>query len=427
MFSCNEKRKKSVPAQAIEKTDTCVSDSKNTYEIYIPGRNSNKEKLPLLIIIDSHGEGKFALNKFKPAAEKYNVIIAASNLVKNNFPKSNSAIETLKNDIRHKYPVNKTTFLAGFSGGARISLNYAISHPVNGLIMCGALAEAKAIRAARCTLFSISGTDDFNFNETAQYISNDNLCPDNLKIELTNGNHNWPDSITLTNATGFLLLSFVSENTQGPYEDEIKNYRRKQLSVTDSLQKNNMYLKAYLNARNMSGIKTFDRHRVFTKRCKKIKDAKEYRHELSRIENCLNYEMKIRQPFINAFTTKDSTWWKQENETLKKRIEETNDPYLLDMYKRIKGTLGIYCYALCNMAIRQHNAEALKKIITVYGILEPQNAEMYYYSAFIPYWNGNYKKAAVLIQKAVYKGIKDTDRIKRDFPEEISKKINQDI
>ena len=65
LFSCNENGKSKVEtSSSIEKTDSCQLNPNHSYEIYIPEIKQD-EKLPLLVIIDAHGSGKFALNKFK--------------------------------------------------------------------------------------------------------------------------------------------------------------------------------------------------------------------------------------------------------------------------------------------------------------------------------------------------------------------------
>src|ERR1035437_530748 len=207
LVSCSGAGKSNETVQAVEKTDSCKSDTKNTYEVYIPKRNSSGEKLPLLVIIDSHGSGKFALDKFKQGANQYPAVLLASDLIKIGYEDSDGAIKTLIEDVRLKYPVGETIFITGFSGGARMALGYALTHQVNGLILCGALANADQINQLHCQVISISGMDDFNFMETAQYLFQEQSTPGNLKIELTNASHSWPDSLMLANTLGFLRLS----------------------------------------------------------------------------------------------------------------------------------------------------------------------------------------------------------------------------
>ena len=212
--------------KAVEKTDSCKLDPNNIYEVYIPEKNP-EEKLPLLIIIDAHGSGKFALEKFKQAANQYPVILVASDFIKNGFENYQAAIQTLIDDVKQKYPAGETIFMTGFSGGARMALGYALNHQPKGLILCGALASADQINALHCPIISISGMDDFNFVETAQFLFQDNLIPKNLKIELTNASHDWPESTLLSNAFGFLWLSTQAEDIPSPPKSQIKVVRTK--------------------------------------------------------------------------------------------------------------------------------------------------------------------------------------------------------
>src|ERR1035437_1707026 len=222
--------KSNEPVMAVEKSDYCKLDSKNTYEVYIPERVNAIDKLPLLVIIDAHGSGKFALEKFKQSANQYRAVLVASNLIKNGFEGYEGAIQTLVEDVHQKYPVGKMVFMTGFSGGALMALGYALLHQVNGLILCGALANSNQINALHCPVISISGMDDFNFMETAQYLFQKQSTPDNLKIELTNASHNWPDSAMLANAFGFLRLSCHTTDIPILPESQFKMYCQNQQS-----------------------------------------------------------------------------------------------------------------------------------------------------------------------------------------------------
>ena len=236
LASCSGASKTIESLKTIEKTDYCTADSKNTYEVFIPQRNDTTEKLPILIIIDAHGGGKFALDKFKQSAKKYHTILIASDYIKNGFVNYESAIQTLIEDVQQKYPVGKTIFMTGFSGGARMVLGYAQNHSVNGIISCGALANADQLKAINCPIISISGMDDFNFIETAQFMFQEQLIPANLKIELTNASHSWPDSIMLTNAVGFLRFASKTTENPTPKQAQCRLYCDNQLARIDSLK-----------------------------------------------------------------------------------------------------------------------------------------------------------------------------------------------
>src|ERR1035437_3367874 len=153
--------------------------------------------------------------------------------------------------------------MTGFSGGARMALGYALSHQVNGLILCGALANTNQVNAIHCPVISISGMDDFNFMETAQYLFQKQSTPDNLKIELTNASHNWPDSAMLANAFGFLRLSCHTTDIPILPESQLKMYCTIQQSRINSLKQQGDFLRAALLACNMASMEPFNSDKTF--------------------------------------------------------------------------------------------------------------------------------------------------------------------
>jgi len=423
MVSCSGTGKSIDTVKTVEKTDSCKLDSKNTYEVYIPQRHHAGDKLPLLIIIDAHGNGKFALEKFKQGANRYPALLIASNLIKNGFQGYEEAIQTLIEDVRQKYPASEVVFMTGFSGGARMALGYALTHQLNGLIMCGALANPEQINQLRCPVISISGMDDFNFIETAQYLFQDQLTPANLKIELTNASHSWPDSLMLTDALGFLCLSGRTANALSVSEAELKMYCQHQQTKIDSLSKQGDFLKAALVARNMSSTEPFNSDKSFAATYDALKANDNYINQMSRLQKCLEYEMSVRQPYVEDFQSKDTLWWKKEISTTEEKIKTEQDPYKQDMYRRIKSFWGIVSYSLCKQAVNTQNAEALNKIVSIYRTLEPENPDMFYFSAFPYFWAGNNESTVSMLQKAMKAGFSDRSQLQKDFPSFITGKV----
>jgi len=423
LISCSGTGKSNVAVKAVEKTDSCNVNAENTYEVYIPARNSADDKLPLLVIIDAHGSGQFALNKFKRGANEYPAVLIASNLIKNGFAGYKGAIQTLIDDVRSKYPISKTIFMTGFSGGARMVLDYAMTHPLNGIIMCGALANPDQMNAVRCPVISISGMDDFNFMETAQYLFNEQQTPANLKMELTNASHSWPDSILLTNALGF--LSFTGEGGDIAFRNEpqFKKFCLYQQGRINSLTQQGELLKALLIARNMDLTEPFNGDAGFASTYQALKANPNYISQLNRLGKCLQYETSVRQSYINAFQIKDTLWWKKEIGTTNEKIKTEQDSYTKDMYRRIKGFWGIASYSLCKQAINPQNTEALTKILSIYRMLEPENPDMLYFSAFPSFWAGNNEETLSTLKQALKAGFSDRSQLKNDFPLSITTKL----
>ncbi|HUW06873.1 MAG TPA: hypothetical protein VMW01_11495 [Williamwhitmania sp.] len=423
LAACSGAGKSNETVKAVAKTDSCKLDSRNTYEVYMPQRGSADEKLPLLVIIDAHGNGKFAIDKFKHGANLYPTLLVASNFVKNDFEGYVGAIQTLVDDVRQKYPVGKTIFMTGFSGGARMVLGYALAHQVNGLILCGALANSDQINALHAPIISISGMDDFNFMETAQYLFQEQRTPANLKIELTNASHGWPDSLMLTNALGFLRLSCQSADIPSLPKSQFELYCMNQQTRIDSLKHGGDFLKAALVARNMATTEPFNSDKSFASTYDELKSNPRYINQMNQLAKYLQFEISVRQPYLNAFQTKDTLWWRHEIKTLAEKIKTEQDSYAKDTYRRIQGFLGIACYSFCKQAIGEQNAEALNKILSIYRMLEPENPDMFYFSAFPYLWKGKNDATVAMLQKALNAGFTDRKQLNKDFPESITSRI----
>jgi len=62
------------------------------------------------------------------------------------------------------------------------------------------------------------------------------------------------------------------------------------------------FLKAELIARNMSTTAPFNSDKTFADTYQNLKRNPQYIHQLSKLKKTLNFEMKARQPYLNAFT-----------------------------------------------------------------------------------------------------------------------------
>jgi hypothetical protein len=118
-------------------------------------------------------------------------------------------------------------------------------------------------------------------------------------------------------------------------------------------------------------------------------------------------------------------WWRNEIRKTEEKIKTEKDPYSKDMYLRIKGFWGIACYSLCKQAINEHHTEALNKILSIYHMLEPENPDMFYFSAFPYFWKRNDEATISMLNKALKAGFSDMGQLKKDFPESITSKLFQ--
>ncbi len=414
-FSCQNTNQKSYSDKSIEISDSCNLSPKITYEIYIPKIDAKCADLPLLIVLDPNGDGKLAVKKFKKAARQFNCIVLASNTIKNGSQEYIATLNMLVDDARVKYSSGKVLFLAGFSGGARMVLNYAQYYPVSGVIVCGALAAPEQLEAIKYPVMCIVGMADFNFVEAAQYIFNPEQAPPVLNLQLTEDTHAWPGANTLNNAVGMLILIQNNYKECASVKGRIHEFTESQIRRCDSLVKSNNYIEAGLLARNLSKIE----NAASNDRLKTLEYNTDFNTALNSLRESIRFELTVRNAYYSALNYENLEWWKQEIASLNKNILEEKDFYRKFALKRIKGFLGIMCYSLCNNSLRNNDLSMTERLMAIYRLIEPENPDIYYFSALFDYKTGHPDRVRELLKRALQSGFSDIDRMRNDFPEEI--------
>ncbi len=104
---------------------------------------------------------------------------------------------------------NAKIFVCGFSAGATIAYNYAMSNKVAGVMMAGMLPNFSDLQNKNFPLVVTIGNLDFNFiNLFNINIENEKTFP-SYACWVFEGKHEWPTEQNILNAISFLF----SENT----------------------------------------------------------------------------------------------------------------------------------------------------------------------------------------------------------------------
>jgi len=414
-ITCSPDNRDSHVEKSIRKTERCKVSPSITYEIFIPDFNSRCSDLPLLVSIDPQGDSEFALEKFKKAAQYFHCIILSTDKIKNRSLEYVSILNTILNDVKDKYPVDETIFLAGFSGGARMAMNYAQYYPVDGIISCGALNTSDQIKEIHSPIISVAGMADFNFIEAAQYVFNPEQAPPNLNLSFTSNTHEWPSSNELLYALGLLFLHQNDKTICLTSKKSIAAYMKSQNVRFDSLIKANNLFEAGLLARNLAKIEKTS----FTSKLESIEYNTNFNNELNRLRESIRFELTVRNAYYQALSEENQKWWETEIYSLNRSIVEEKDPYRNFALLRIKGYLGIMCYSLCNNSLRQDDMVAAERLLSIYRIIEPENPDMLYFSALFAYKTEHSDRVKELLLKAIQAGFTDKDILQEDFPEEL--------
>jgi hypothetical protein len=405
--ACNQEKAIQTCTYTKVEEGKCIADTSNSYHFILP--EQHKGKIPLLLVLDSGGDGLLAIEKMAPAVSLMPCIVMGSDLIRNNYPAYIQAIGDLIHEAFQKFPVSSDRIIiAGFSGGARMAFEYARQHPVQGVLMCGAGPDGTSFANLPCPVYMIAGTTDFNFSEM-YYDPLMNSAHPGFLSDYFRGSHEWPPTENLKQGLLFLL------GNSFPNREELFRHESASLSEkADSLIEKGETLFA------VKAVEKALRFQLHNKRARqqmqKIRNISKSAGDFKKIQSDLDMESRIKQAYFDASMKKDSLWWANE---IRQLTLETNSSTgdKKDHFMRIKGFMGILFYSKLNSLL--HSQPANKQILhllSAYRLIEPRNPDVYYYRALYALKQGNEQLSRKELSLALSLGFSDRVRLEKDFP-----------
>jgi pimeloyl-ACP methyl ester carboxylesterase len=359
--------------ESIPFLDSCRMEPDHQYYISLPDDLHSGQKIPLIIVIDPHGAGFSAMQKFKDALKDLPVAIAGSNKLQNNYAGFEASLKHLHNDLLAKYPVDpQKVIVAGFSGGARMALYYGIKNPVHGIIMFGAGPGSLNNGFQQNQIYAVSGTRDFNFFEQYRPLLID--IPDNSKNinDYFRGMHNWPPERYIREAVVFFLREISST-----YNALSLTLSEDFLEESDSLQSANDLFFAGKALEKAWYFAAGNRQKSISTKIDAFESNPEWIACQRKIETLLKSEERIKQVFAANLVDPDTIWWSKEVNSLITKIHDCSDPAEIDYYYRLKGFLGIYLYTQINSLLNSKNSsDLMDRLIRIYQQVEPDSEDL---------------------------------------------------
>jgi hypothetical protein len=394
---------------------SCKSDTLNTYHFIRPVRY--KGSLPLLIILDSGGDGLMALKKIQPAVLQIPCLVVGSDRIRNNFQGYIQAIELLIREFSQKYSVSQV-YIAGFSGGARMAFEYARIHVVQGVLMCGAGPSVNSDEGMPCPVYMIAGTTDFNFSET-YYNPLKRKGQSKLMSGYFRGIHEWPPAEMIYDGLLFLTGKSITGS-----DVLLKKESARLSDRADSMlaQKETFFA---LKASELA-LQFDPRNKTAKKQWEEFKNNPGLQSDIKKIESDLMLESRIDQAYAEASMTRDSTWWFNELKQLSIETDK-NTAAQKDHFMRIKAFLGILFYSRLNALI--HSAPGNGQIIHIlaaYRHAEPENPDVYYDYALYSLKQGKEQMSLKYLKIALSHGFKDQVKMGNDFPASLLSKVHSE-
>jgi dienelactone hydrolase len=179
-----------------------------SYWMFAPANYTADRAWPVLYCLDPAARGRVPVERFAAAAEKAGFLVAGSDNSRNGpMPPVHEAINLMVNDTHERYSIDDSrAYVAGFSGGARVALNWAANGQIAGVIACGAgFGPPGPPKQIPFRIFFTTGWEDFNHDEI--YRQSRELARRNVPHRFVEfeGGHDWMPAALADEAFGFFL------------------------------------------------------------------------------------------------------------------------------------------------------------------------------------------------------------------------------
>ena len=203
----------------VTETVHSLSDTSQTYALYLPSNYSSARPFPVLFLMDPRGRALVPMRLFQVAAERYGYIVLSSYQTQSDGPiePNDKALNAMLTDAQARFSIDIHRFyFAGFSGTGRLAWYYAYSIPDNvaGIVEAGAGLPAPDLllqkRVAKIptpfAVFLSVGTTDFNYSEVRALDPKLQIFEIRHHLAIFDGPHSWPPEFVCFNALSWLEL-----------------------------------------------------------------------------------------------------------------------------------------------------------------------------------------------------------------------------
>lgn len=157
-----------LPAGTVVPSVPSAANPKLSYALYLPSNYGPQRQWPILYCLDPGARGRLPVERFAKAAEAEGFIVAGSNDSRNGpIEPVEQAITAMLDDTAARFSIDPSrVYAAGFSGGARVALRWALNGKIAGVVACGAaFGSPQPPKQIPFALFACAGVDDFNYGE----------------------------------------------------------------------------------------------------------------------------------------------------------------------------------------------------------------------------------------------------------------------
>jgi len=240
----------SIPRGQIVERIEALSDSSQSYALYLPSNYSPDRKWPVLYAFDPGARGRVPVERFKDAAEKYGWIVLGSNNSRNGpWNVSVNAWNAMLTDSHQRFAIDdERSYATGFSGGARVAVRIAVGCKCLAGVMAngaGFPVDPTPSSQMHFVFFGAAGVDDFNYPELKNLQESLTKAGIIHRVQTFEGRHEWPPVSVATAAVEWMELHAIKAGKR-PRDDGFINATWQQLlSDARALEGSKKYYEAY--------------------------------------------------------------------------------------------------------------------------------------------------------------------------------------
>lgn len=404
-------------------------DATQSYALYLPSLYTPEKRWPILYCLDPLARGEVPVARFLDAAEKYGWIVAGSHNSQNGTVKDSlDATFKMLNDTRARLSVDeRRVYVAGFSGGARMAVRFSYLYQgcVAGVVACGAgfPADIKPSSALPFPVFSVAGTDDFNFPEMKKLDDALNKFSVPHHLAIFEGAHEWPPTDTCNAAVEWMELQAMKSGRLPRDEawlDQLLLEQTRKALVAEEARDFYAAYKSYQAAANdfrgLLDVSRLEQKAAVLRRTREVVRAlDEEDGEIRRQEKIASELVALlerrRDPNESAVANLS---FRKAVDDLRKAAHGRDDTGERRVARRaLKQVFAQFYEGATNLIRRRENYALAAVSLAAAAELAPDNAQILYELACAHALNRDKRRAFVALRKAIENGFRDVEELAR--------------
>jgi predicted esterase len=407
-----------------------LDDATQSYALYLPSQYTPEKSWPVLYCLDPLARGGVPVARFRDAAERYGWIVAGSHNSRNGTVKDSlDAVVKMLRDARARLAIDeRRVYLAGFSGGARMSVRfgYLCQGCVAGVVACGAgfPADIKPSTAVPFPVYAVAGTEDFNFPEMKQLEEALDKFSVAHRLAIFDGAHAWPPADVCTAAVEWMELQAMKSGRLRRDETLVERLLLEQTRKAADAEEARNFFDAYRSyraaANDFRGLRDVS---GLEQKAARLRQTREVKRAFDEEDAQVNRQRKLagelvalleqrRDPEQGALASLN---FRNAVADLRRAARAAADTGERRIARRTLNQVFAQFYeGAHNLIGRRENYALAVASLAAAAELAPDNSQVLYELACAHALNRDKHRAFDALRKAIEKGFRDVDDLTRN-------------